>query len=210
MRRSWRSTALATIAVLGLTACGLGERPYFEDSPTVVGTETGDAAIDAVLDLLDTVGGSMFTASYQATLKFGGVESSSTVTQIGPRRSVTIGQVRYVVDNGSSRTCRLDTGVCDDGIQAEAVSDTGLTPEFAFGDMAKRLRRDAQAKIGPSVASVVQIAGIPATCVDVVVSGGTKQYCVLSDGAIARFRGADIELELLTHVPTSDETLFAP
>ena len=196
--------------MLGLTACGLGERPYFEDSPTVVGSDTGDAAIDNVLDLLDTVGGSMFTASYQATLKFGGVQSTATVTQIGPRRSVTIGQVRFVVDNGSSRTCRLDTGVCDDGIQAEAVSDTGLTPEFAFGDMAKRLRRDAQAKIGPSVASVVEIAGIPATCVDVAVSGGTKQYCVLSDGAIARFRGADIELELLTHVPTSDETLFSP
>lgn len=200
---------LATIAGLVLTACGLGERPYFDDSPTVVGTETGDPAIDAVLDLFDTVGGSMFTATYQATLKFGAVESTATVTQIGARRSVTIGAVRYVVDGGSSRTCRLDTGVCDDGIQAEAVSDTGLTPEFAFGDMAKRLRRDAQAKIGPSIASTVQIAGTPATCVDVVVSGGTKQYCVLADGVVARFRGADIDLELLTYVPTSDETLFS-
>lgn len=196
-------------AALLLTACGLGERPSFDDSPTVVGTATGDPAIDAVLDLLDGVGGSMFTASYQGTLKFGGVVTAATVTQVGPRRSVTIGQVRYLRDGGSSRTCRLDTSSCTDGVDAAAVSDTGLTPEFAFGDMAKRLRRDAQAKIGPSVASVVQVAGIPATCVDVVVSGGTKQYCVLSDGVVARFRGADIDLELLTHVPTSDESLFS-
>lgn len=193
-----------------MTACGLGERPYFEDSPTVVGTETGDPAIDAVLDLLDTVGGSMFTATYEATLRFGGIESTAAVSQVGPRRSVTINQVRYLADNGSSRTCRLDTGICDEGVQAEAVSNTGLTPEFAFGDMAKRLRRDAQARIGPSVASTETIAGAPATCVAVQVTGGSKQYCVLADGAIARFEGADLYLEMLTHVPSSDETLFTP
>jgi hypothetical protein len=197
------------IGVLGLTACGLGERPYFEDSPTVVGTETGDPAIDAVLDLLDTVGGSMFTATYQVTLRFGGKVSAASATQIGPRRSVTVNQVRFLTDNGSTRTCRLDTGICDDGIQAEAISDTGLTPEFAFGDMAKRLRRDAQARIGPSAASSQTIAGASATCVDVQVTGGVKQYCVLADGTIARFEGADIDLELRSYQPVADESLFS-
>lgn len=193
-----------------LTACALGERPYFDDSPTIVGTATGDTAIDAVLDRLDAVGGSMFTASYDSTLRYGGVESTAEVTQVGPRRSVTIGKVRYVNDGGSTRTCVLDTGVCEDGIQAAAVSNTGLTPEFVFGDMAKRLRRDAQARIAPSVASTTEIAGMQATCVDVQVSGGTKQYCVLDDGVIARFVGADVELELQRYLPSADETLFSP
>ncbi len=193
-----------------LTACALGERPYFDDSPTIVGTATGDTAIDAVLDRLDAVGGSMFTASYDSTLRYGGVESTAEVTQVGPRRSVTIGKVRYVNDGGSTRTCVLDTGVCEDGIQAAAVSNTGLTPEFAFGDMAKRLRRDAQARIAPSVASTTEIAGVQATCVDVQVSGGSKQYCVLDDGVIARFVGADVELELQRYQPSADETLFSP
>jgi hypothetical protein len=201
--------ALLLSSVLVLTACGLGERPYFENSPTAVGTETGDPAIDAVLELLDAVGGAEFTGSYQSTLLFGGVVSAAQTTQVGPRRSVTIGKVRYLYDGGSSRTCVLDTGVCDDGIQAAAVSNTGLTPEFAFGDMAKRLRRDAVAKVGPSVASVEEIAGASATCVDVSVSGGTKQYCVLGDGAIARFLGADLELELISYSTSVDETLFS-
>ena len=203
-----KQIALGLTSALLLTACGLGERPYFEETPTGVGTDSGDPAIDAVLQLLDGVGGAQFTGSYQATLLFGGVVSAAQVTQLGPRRSVTIGQVRYLNDGGSSRTCVLDTGVCDDGIQAAAVSNTGLTPEFAFGDMAKRLRRDAAARIAPSTGSIEMIAGVSATCVDVAVSGGTKQYCVLSDGAVARFRGADIELDLISYSPAVDETLF--
>ncbi len=175
----------------------------------MVGTTTGDPAIDAVLQLLDNVGSSQFTVSYQATLLFGGVVSAAQVTQLGARRSVTIGTVRFVNNGSSSRTCVLETGVCDDGIQAAAVSNTGLTPEFAFGDMAKRLRRDAAARIGPSVGSVEDIAGATATCVEVSVSGGSKQYCALADGAVARFRGADIELDLISHSPVVDETLFS-
>jgi len=56
--------------------------------------------------------------------------------------------------------------------------------------------------------SIETIAGVSATCVDVAVSGGTKQYCALSDGAVARFRGADIELDLISYAPVVDETLF--
>jgi hypothetical protein len=197
-------------SALVITACALGERPSFDDSPTVVGTATGDPAIDAVLDLLDSVGGATFTADFQSTLRFGGVVSSAKVTQVGPRRSVTIGKVRYVNDGGSTRTCVLDTGVCEDGTRAAAVSNTGLGPEFAFGDMAKRLRRDAQARIAPSTASTAEIAGQQATCVDVQVSGGTKQYCALGDGVVARFLGADVELVLQRYVPSPDETLFSP
>ncbi|MCB1000624.1 MAG: hypothetical protein KDB40_15120 [Acidimicrobiales bacterium] len=202
---------MASIASTTLTACALGERPSFEDSPTVEGTTTGDPAIDAVLAQLDGVDSALFTASYDATQLFGGTQSSVTVTQTGvARRSVTIGQVRYITDGGSNRTCFLDAQTCDDGIQAAAVSNTGVTPDVAFGDMAKRLRRDAVARVAPSTATTLQIAGNSATCVDVAVSGGTKQYCVLPDGVIARFRGADLTLELTGYRPAPDETLFRP
>jgi hypothetical protein len=196
--------------MLLLAGCALGERPYFEESPTVVGTSTGDDAIDAVLDLLDGVGDATFTATYQVTLRFGGKVSAATITQVGTRRSVTIGQLRFVIDGVGNRTCALDTGVCEDGVQAARVSDTGLTPDFASGDMAKRLRRDATARIATSVVSQAEIAGQTATCVDVSVSGGTKQYCALADGAIARFVGADIDLQLISYLPSADETLFTP
>lgn len=204
-----KQITLMLMPVVVLTACAVGDRPFFEDTPTGVGTETGDESIDTVLRLLDGVKDSQFTASYQATLLFGGVVSAAQVTQMGQRRSVTIGQVRYLSEAGSSRTCVLDTAVCDDAIQAAAVSNTGLTPEFAFGDMAKRLRRDAAARVAPSTWSVEDIAGATATCVAVPVTGGTKQYCALADGTLARFRGADVELDLITYSPEFDETLFA-
>lgn len=192
-------------------ACITGERPSFEDSPTVVGTMTGDEVIDAVLTSLDAVDGAVFTGDYTATLAFGGTASTMRVTQSAPgRTSVTIGDIRYLVDGSTSQTCRLSTGVCEAGIAAAAVSDTGLTPEFVFGDLAKRLRRDSAARIGPPIASTTQIAGQPANCVDVPVDGGTKSYCALSNGVVARFIGGDVALDLIGYTPAATDLLFTP
>ena len=84
---------------------------------------------------------------------------------------------------------------CDSGIDASRVSDTGVTPDFVFGDMAKRLRRDGAARVGTPVASTRQIAGAAATCVDVPVTGGTKQYCAFDDGVLARYVGGDLTID---------------
>jgi hypothetical protein len=112
---------------------------------TLEGTMTGDVNIDAVLSLL-TQSAPPFTASTGAT--FDGTSTPAAVAQDGTpeQRSVTIGAVRFISDATGDRTCVVDTGVCEPALKPAAVSNTGLTPEFAVGDMAKRLRRDAAAK----------------------------------------------------------------
>jgi hypothetical protein len=47
------------------------------------------------------------------------------------------------------------------------------------------------------------------SCVDVPVTGGTKQYCVFDDGALARFVGADVTVDVTGYRPIVDESLFA-
>jgi hypothetical protein len=121
---------------------------------------------------------------------------------------VTIGDVRYISTGGSTSTCSVAATECRDGIDAARVSDTGVTPEFTFGDMAKRLRRDAVARIGTTTASTRDIAGTTATCVDVPVTGGTKQYCVFDSGALARFVGGDVTIDATSYLPTVNESLF--
>ena len=88
------------------------------------------------------------------------------------------------------------------------MSDTGVTPEFASGDMAKRLRRDAVARIGTPTASTMDVAGATATCVDVPVTGGTKQYCAFDDGALARFVGGDVTIDVNGYRPAVDDAQF--
>ena len=202
---------MITALAISVTACATGQRPYFEDSPTAVGTTTGDPAIDAVLALFDEVDVATFAATYNVQLLFGGVTTNAAATQAAepPVRSVTLGSVRFITDSSGTRTCRLDTGACSDGIDAAAVSNTGVTPEFAFGDMAKRLRRDAASRVGAGIPSTVAIADTTALCVDVPVTGGVKQYCSLPDGALAKFTGADVTVELTGYRPELDPSLIS-
>ena len=95
------------------------------------------------------------------------------------------------------------------GIDAQAVSNTGVTPDIASGDVAKRLRRSATAVIGPTLPSTPEIAGQAALCVDVPLSGGTAVYCALSSGALARLNGGDLTVELTTYAAVADEAQFA-
>jgi hypothetical protein len=202
------ATAFASI---GTTGCMVGERPSFEQAPTAAGALTGDPSIDSVLSLLDSVDSAVFSASYQALVVFNGVASSVTAAQASStQRSMTIGDVRYVTDQNGTRTCSVAAGSCTPVLNAAAVSDTGVTPEFVFGDVARRLRRDANARIGPSVASTREVAGEQATCVDVPLSGGTKQYCALPNGVLARFVGADVTVDMTSYQRIVDPTLFTP
>lgn len=209
-----RVVAAVASCVLVCTGCALGQRPTIEDTPTAVGTMTGDDSIDQVLGRLDAVGSAVFTAGYTAVLAYGTTASTVNVTQDGSvapalERSVTIGDVRYINTNGKQSTCSVVSSTCDQGIDPARVSDTGVTPDFAFGDMAKRLRRDATARVGTAVLSTRELAGATATCLDLPVTGGTKQYCVFADGVLARYVGGDLTLDVDTYSPSVDISLFA-
>jgi hypothetical protein len=174
---------------------------------------TGDPAIDAVLALYDDVRGAVFTANYTAVLAYGSKSSDVRVTQDGRdatnvRRSVTVGDVRYITTPGASSTCTVSSAQCTGGIDPARVSDTGVTPEFTFGDMAKRLRRDATARVGSTTASTREMPGGTATCVDIPVTGGTKEYCAFADGVLARFVGADVTIDVTGYRTAVDESLF--
>jgi len=211
----WRSAAVLLVAAVGVSGCALGERPTIAEAPTAIGEMTGDAAIDAVLQRLDRVETAVFTAEYRAVQKMGGTTSTVRVAQTSPTRSsVTIGSVRYLVDGTSSRTCDVSTGACAPGIDSQRISNTGLqTPDVVFEGLAKRLRLDATANVGPTVASQQTIGAQLATCVDVPLANGnivgTAQYCALDDGVVAKYSGADFTLDLVSYAPSGDETLFA-
>ncbi|MBI5089775.1 MAG: hypothetical protein HZB15_13210 [Actinobacteria bacterium] len=201
------------VAAVSVTGCSLGERPTLDTSPTAAGSMTGDPAIDAVLSMFDDVRGAVFTATYTATLAYGSKTSDVVVTQDGSdatsvRRSVTIGDVRFITKPGARSTCTVSSAQCTDGIDPARVSDTGVTPEFTFGDMAKRLRRDATARVGTTTASTREVPGGTATCVDIPVTGGTKEYCSFADGALARFVGADVTIDVTDYRAAVDESLF--
>lgn len=198
-------TAAFAFAVIA-TGCITGERATFGCGP---GESTGRTEIDEVLNRLECVATSTFTAKYTILTRLGDVESDATVVQAtSGRRSITINDVRYVYDNGRTATCDLVTETCEAVINEARTSDVLLTSEFYAQAMASRLRVDAERRIGDPVASEIEVAGQPAVCVAVPVSGGTKTYCALESGVLARFDGSDLLIELTGYSDIPDEAAF--
>jgi len=205
LRRRAAAALLALAGGLFATGCITGERPTLAEGPL----QTGDPAVDAVLARLDGAGASIFTAGYDVLTRFGDLQTPATVVQDGPaRRSVTIGQVRFIVDGASTATCDLDAASCTTTIDAARVSDTQLTPDFYAVSAAATLRRDAAARTGATTAATETIAGQPATCVTVPVSGGQSTYCALDTGPLARLDAADRVITMTNYAPSADATAF--
>ena len=204
-----RGLVVAAIAALALTACATGLRPSFDsDEPTQ--QATGDTAIDAVLERLDRVGLVQFTADYTVLTRLGSKESTATVVQSdNSRRSITINDVRFIDGSGTVATCNLLTAECEAVINDARVSDVQITHDFYGSSFARRLRVDAGRSLSPARGYTDTIAGQPAACADVPVSGGTKVYCALDSGPLARYDGNDVVIQLVASNPTPDETKFA-
>ena len=196
-------------AAVVLSGCFTGQRPHFNSDPFAQGVPTGDAAIDAVLYELDAVTTGPATAVYAVLTKFGNTPTSATVVLDRSRRAIEVGQVRYVDTGGEQFTCTIDADTdaatdCTKGFNPARISDVGITIEFYAAEAAKRLRRDAQAQLGPAVAHEEVIANQTATCVSVTVTGGTAIYCVLEDGLIAKLDDGDVLITLGLLEPTVD------
>ena len=204
-----RILAVATAAALTLAACATGPRPSFDaDEPSQ--QATGDPAIDAVLERLDGVGLQYFTADYTVLTRLGGMQSTATVVQAdNSRRSITINDVRFLDGSGTAATCNLVTAECEAVINDARVSDVQITHDFYGSSFARRLRVDAGRSLAPASGYTATIGGQPATCADVSVSGGTKVYCALDTGPLARYDGNDVVIELVTASPTPDESKVA-
>jgi hypothetical protein len=200
--------ALAAVAAFALAACATGPRPSF-DADEPARQATGDPAIDAVLDRLDRVDREDFTAEYTVLTRLGGKQSTATVVQAdNRRRSITINDTRFLDGSGTAATCNLLTAECEAIINDARVSDVQITHDFYGSSFARRLRVDAGRTLSPARGYTETIAGQPAVCADVPVSGGTKVYCALDSGPLARYDGNDVVIEMVGSNPTPDESKF--
>lgn len=203
-----RAAVLLLLVVLG--GCFTGPRPSITTEPFRPGTSSGDPAIDLVLVQLDAVEAGPFTATYTVLTKFGNVTGPAVVTLAAGRRSVTVGDVRFITENGASQTCSLNqVDPCEQTLNPAKISDTQITPDFYAIDAAKRLRRTASARIGTPIAHTETIAGQSATCVDVPVPGGVSTYCALTGGPLAELNDGAVTITMTQFNPAVDETLFA-
>jgi len=195
---------------LSLTACAVGQRPYFTDTPArVIGETTGDAAIDAVLTRFDSVTTGPVSARYDVLVKYGMSTTYAEVVLVTGRRSIIIGNVHYIQTETEAATCMVDQSQpCSGGFNPQAVSNWNITYDFYAAEAAQRLRRDAMSKVGPSVGHQESIGGLPATCVDVPLPNGTAVYCVLDDGMLALVDDGDVRVTLTSVTDEIDNTKF--
>lgn len=187
---------LVVVVAAIASGCATGPRPTL-----VARTPIDDAAAQPVVDLLDLAGSVDFVATYDIIPSATGETTAATVVQFDGQRRITIGDVDYFTDFESSRTCRNGDDKCSDFLDDSRVSDLAVTHSFWGSTMQTRLEVDAGRRIGPSVASSLTIAELPATCVDVVLPSaatttGSVRYCALDSGVLARYFGADVSIEL--------------
>jgi hypothetical protein len=196
------------LILVSLTGCFTGKRPSVVNDPFPAHSSTGDPAIDQVLAQLDVNNPGPYTADYTVLTKFGNTTRTASVAVDQGRRSVTVGNVRFLTINNVSQTCLLDgPPPCSTSIDPARISDTQITPDFYAIDAAKRLRRDATSRIATPVSHVESLAGQSATCVDVPLTGGTSIFCVLNGGPVARLDDAAVSINLTQFVPAADQSL---
>jgi len=201
--------AVVVASALLLTACVTGERPSFVDDASAAGTPVGDASVDAVLGRLENPATQPFTADYTILTKATGGTSNATVAVDVDRRSITISNIRFLIEGTRTGTCNVESGRCSNTIDDGRVSDIQVTHDFYGEATARRLRADAARRIDQTAPSAATIAGLPATCVSVpLTSDGAGTYCVLDNGLLARMDNGDVQIELTSFRDGVDERDF--
>jgi hypothetical protein len=198
--------AFFAAAVVAMSGCFTGERPTLAENTT-----TGSPEVDALIERVDAVGDAVFTARYDVLTAFTNQTTAVTAAQSEPgRRSLTVGDVRYLHDGSSARTCTVSTGECIESIDASRVSDVQVTPDFLATALSARIRHDAEVAVGPPTATTEQIQDETASCVAIPVEAATITYCVLDNGVLARMDAADIDVTMTDYSTAADESLFTP
>ena len=196
--------AFFALILVGMSGCFTGERPTLAHEPS-----TGFAAIDAVIDRVNALGDAVYTADYDVVTTVDNATTLVRASQSGvSRRSLTIGDVRYLVDGSSTRTCTVSTGECVETIDASRVSDVQMTPDFFGTSLSARLRHDAEVAVGEPTASTEEIDGQTATCTAIPVDGTTNTYCVLDSGVLTRLTAGDVVVTMTAYEPGADASLF--
>lgn len=208
------ATALVVIGV-GLNACATGTRAELRPELST----TGHAAVDDVLSRIGTLPDAVYSADYDVHLPYDDSDVEVTTTQAAAdRRSLTIGDVRFIVEpgQGGGRTCDLSTGECEPRIAPQRVSDVQMTNDFFGTSLAARLRRDADLAIAEPVASTEDFDGMTATCVAITLSPPASApdttpvntYCVFDNGVLERLDSADIAVAITDYADEADEQQF--
>jgi hypothetical protein len=209
---SRRAALVLLVCGLALSGCLTGKRPHFSDvTVPQSGTPVGDPAIDAVLGKLETATAGPATAVYEVLTKYGNTTNPASVALTPGKRNITIANARFLQTESMAITCAVDAPTaCVEGFDVQRISNVGITPDFYAADTAKRLRRDAQAKVGPAVARTDNVATAAVTCVDIPVPNGTAVYCVLDNGLLAVLDDGDVRIELTVFGATVDPNAFVP
>jgi hypothetical protein len=209
--RSAAAAAIATcLASLLLGGCLTGSRPTLADEPLT----TGDPAVDLLVNALDSGPQGAFTAEYTITNNYGPIIRPATVAHSDDeRRSVTIGDVRFLFGAGPISTCSpsgANSFDCVDTVNDAAVSDLQVTHQFYDRSASMRLLADTSRRIGPLDTYTAVIANHEVDCLSIPVSGGTKVYCVSPLGILASYQGPDVLIEMTSLSNEADERLFVP
>ena len=187
-----------------------GRAPVVRGDESAAGTPVGDIPIDAVLSRLENPTGQPFTAKYTIVTKATGATSNATVAVDVDRRSITISNIRFLIEGSRTGTCNVESGRCSNSIDDGRVSDVQVTHQFYGEATARRLRAEAAQRIAATAPSAATIAGFAATCVSVPLPAGSPIYCVLENGLLARMDNGDVGIELTAFRDGVDDSISWP
>ena len=202
---TWISSALLALGVVAGSGCMTGDRPTLAQE-----TSTGYPAIDDLVDRIGDLGEARYTAHYDVLVRYGEVATTASASQSDDdRRSLTIGDVRYVTHAQIAKTCTVSMASCVPEIDPTRVSDVMMTPDFFGTSMMARIELDASRAIAEPVVSAEETDGGEATCVAIPITDATTTYCVLDSGVLTRLDGPDLVITMTSYSDEVDELLYA-